>query len=203
LELREALSMARDHLSVYQLTIEPGTQFHTLYNSGRLQLPKEEVAADFYQITQDVLGAANMPAYEVSNHAATGQESRHNLTYWRYGEYVGIGPGAHGRIDVDGVRQATRTHRAPEEWMKLVQAHGHGYHAFEPVDNRAAFEERLMMGLRLSEGIAVDDLNPDWLNHTKIDALKKEGLLERSDTHLIPTPAGRLVLTSLNGAIIV
>lgn len=202
MELKGALPMAGDHLSVYQLTIEPGTQFHTLYNSGRLLMPAEELAHDFYQITQDVLGAAGMPAYEVSNHARPGHESRHNLTYWRYGEYVGIGPGAHGRIDVEGKRVATRTHRAPEEWLTRVQRDGHGYHPFEAIDERAAFEERLMMGLRLSEGVAMDSLNRDWLNAPKIAMLKKEGLLAQSDTHLIPTAAGRLVLTSLNGAII-
>jgi len=201
-ELREAVTMAGDHLSVYQLTIEPGTQFHTLYNSGRLILPAEELAADFYTVTQDILGGIGMPAYEVSNHARAGQESRHNLTYWRYGEYVGIGPGAHGRVDLNGARVATRTHRAPEEWLSRVQRDGHGYHPFEVIDDRAMFEERLMMGLRLSEGIALEGLNHNWLNHVKIAALKKEGLLESSATHLIPTPAGRLVLTSLNGAII-
>lgn len=213
-ELHEAMTMAGDHLSVYQLTIEPGTQFHTLYNSGRLQLPTEDIAADFYTITQDVLGAAGMPAYEVSNHARPGQESRHNLTYWRYGEYAGIGPGAHGRIDVNGkrvatrtqtearVRVATRTHRAPEEWLKRVQENGHGYHPFEDIDERAMFEERLMMGLRLREGVALEALNRDWLNAPKIATLMSEGLLEQSATHLIPTPAGRMVLTSLNGAVI-
>lgn len=201
-ELAQAIQMAGDHMSVYQLTIEPGTQFHTLYNSGRLAMPSEELSASFYDITQRLLNAAGMPAYEVSNHAKAGCESRHNLTYWQYGEYAGIGPGAHGRIDLDGQRVATRTHRAPEVWLERVQQQGHGYDAFEPVDERSEFEERLMMGLRLSSGVALADLNSEWLNMRKIKMLQQEGLLQQSDTHLIPTYAGRLVLTSLNGAII-
>jgi len=201
-ELREALTMAGDHMSAYQLTIEPNTQFHTLYHSQRLILPDEDSAADFYQVTQDLLGAAGMPAYEVSNHAKPGQESRHNLTYWRYGEYAGIGPGAHGRIDIDGARHATRTHRAPEEWLNRVERDGHGYHPFEAIDVRAQFEERLMMGLRLNKGVALAGLDMTMLNTQKIAALQKEGLLEKSSTMLVPTDAGRLVLTSLNGAIL-
>jgi len=201
-ELREALTMAGDHMSVYQLTIEPNTQFHTLYHSQRLILPDEDSAADFYQVTQELLGAAGMPAYEVSNHARPGQESRHNLTYWHYGEYAGIGPGAHGRIDIDGVRHATRTHRAPEEWLNRVERDGHGYHPFDAIDARAQFEERLMMGLRLNKGVALAGLDMTMLNTQKIAALQKEGLLENSSTMLVPTDAGRLVLTSLNGAIL-
>lgn len=200
-ELTEAMGMMGDHLSAYQLTIEPGTQFHTLYHSGRLKTPDEESSAIFYDITQNLLNDVGMPAYEVSNHARPGGESRHNLTYWRYGEYAGIGPGAHGRIDVDGARVATRTHRAPEEWLARVQRDGHGYHPFEAIDARSRFEERLMMGLRLSEGALLEGLNPDWLNTGKIATLQREGLLEVSDTRLIPTRAGRLVLTSLNAAL--
>jgi len=201
-ELQEAMEMMGDHLSVYQLTIEPNTQFFTLYQSKRLQVPNEEDSASFYEITQNMLGEAGMPAYEVSNHARPGQESRHNLTYWRYGEYAGIGPGAHGRIQTSAGLVATRTHRAPEEWLNRVDRDGHGYHPFEVIDERARFEERLMMGLRLSEGVALEGLNPAWLNQPKIAMLKAEGLLMPSDARLIPTHAGRLVLTSLNGALL-
>ncbi|MBU6234838.1 MAG: coproporphyrinogen III oxidase [Alphaproteobacteria bacterium] len=216
-ELREAMGMMGDHLSVYQLTIEPNTQFHTLYHSGRLVIPDEDNAAVFYDITQTLLGNAGMPAYEVSNHARAGCESRHNLTYWRYGEYAGIGPGAHGRLFVtpNGVAAtptlrrsgapllvATRTHRAPEEWLKRVAENGNGYHPHEAIDERAAFEEKLMMGLRLSEGVALEGLNPAWLNAKKITALRKEGLLEDTDARLVPTTKGRLVLTSLNAALL-
>lgn len=221
-ELAEAILMAGDHLSVYQLTIEPGTQFHTLHQSGRLAVPDEDTSRSLYEITQMMLSESGLPAYEVSNHARMGQESRHNLTYWRYGEYAGIGPGAHGRLFVtpNGVAApptpphsgapatkpslvATRTHRAPEEWLNRVGRDGHGYHPFEAIDDRTQFEERLMMGLRLNEGVALDGLNPAWLNMDKIKALTDEGLLARSDTHLIPTDAGRLVLTSLSGALLV
>lgn len=212
-ELAEAIAMAGDHLSVYQLTIEPGTQFHTLFHSKRLQIPDEDVATSLYEITQSMLGDARMPAYEVSNHAKAGHESRHNLTYWRYGEYGGIGPGAHGRLVIDGQTKATRTqanhgvlvgtrtHRAPEEWLARVERDGHGYHPFENVDAKAQFEERLMMGLRLSEGVPLAGLN-GALDHKKIAMLKTEGLLAASDTHLIPTYAGRMVLTSLNAALL-
>ena len=201
-ELREALTMTGDHLSAYQLTIEPNTQFFTLYHSGRLKTPHEDDAARFYEITQQLTEAHGMPAYEVSNHAKRGSESRHNLTYWRYGEYAGIGPGAHGRIDLDGARHATRTHRAPEEWLSRVERDGHGYHPFEAIAPDAQFEERLMMGLRVAEGVALEGLDSARLNHKKIAALMQQGLLEQSDTRLIPTHAGRLVLTSLNAALL-
>jgi oxygen-independent coproporphyrinogen-3 oxidase len=201
-ELAEAMGMMGDHLSAYQLTIEPNTQFHTLYHSGRLAIPNEDDAAEFYEITQRMLEGVGMPAYEVSNHAKAGCESRHNLTYWKYGAYAGIGPGAHGRIDINGVRHATRTHRAPEEWLNRVERDGHGYHPFEAIDARAQFEERLMMGLRLAEGIALEGLNTEWLDTSKITALQNEGLLLKSDTRIVPTAAGRLVLTSLNGALL-
>lgn len=201
-ELAEALLMAGDHLSVYQLTIEPGTQFHTLYHSKRLQIPDEDTSTSLYEITQSMMIDAGMPAYEVSNHARPGQESRHNLTYWKYGEYAGIGPGAHGRLVRDGQVYAARTHRAPEEWIKRVEKDGHGYHPFEAIGPRDQFEERLMMGLRLREGVAMESLNPAWLNMERIAALKAEGLLEQDPARLVPTYAGRMVLTSLNGAII-
>ncbi|NBX66605.1 MAG: coproporphyrinogen III oxidase [Proteobacteria bacterium] len=201
-ELKEAIEMMGDHASVYQLTIEPGTQFHTLYHSGRLPVPDEDNAAAFYDITQTLLGQAGLPAYEISNHARAGCESRHNLTYWKYGEYAGIGPGAHGRIELDNQRLATRTHRAPEEWLARVERDGHGYHPFESIDTRAQFEERLMMGLRLAEGVAIEALNADWLNLKKIAVLRDEGLLERDQARLVPTLKGRLVLTALNSALL-
>jgi putative oxygen-independent coproporphyrinogen III oxidase len=214
-ELREALPMMGDHASLYQLTIEPNTQFHTLYYSGRLVIPDEDKAAEFYEITQNMLGEVGMPAYEVSNHARAGRESRHNLTYWKYNEYAGIGPGSHGRVAPNEVAAtptlphlgtphlvATRTHRAPEEWLKRVTETGHGDHPFEVIDVRTQFEEKLMMGLRLAEGISLEGLNRDWLNIPKIKALQSEGLLEKSETLLVPTQRGRLVLTSLNGAIL-
>lgn len=201
-ELKDAMGMMGDHLSAYQLTIEPGTQFHTLYHSGRLAIPDEDSAAAFYDVTQTLMEGAGMPAYEVSNHARLGCESRHNLTYWKYGEYAGIGPGAHGRVEINGVRHATRTHRAPEEWLARVERDGHGYHPHEAVDARAATEEKLMMGLRLRDGIALADVDAGIINLQKATALRKEGLLENDETRLVPTLRGRLVLTALNSALL-
>lgn len=201
-ELRAALPLAGEHLSLYQLTIEPHTQFHTLYHSGRLVLPEEDDAAAFYEITQEIMDQAGLPAYEVSNHARRGCESRHNLTYWRYGEYAGIGPGAHGRVMPDDAWTATRTHRAPEEWLARVQRDGHGYHPFEVVPGRARFEEKLMMGLRLREGVALAGLDAGGVRLDRVPGLVEAGLLEDSSTHLAPTPKGRLVLTSLNAALL-
>lgn len=125
-ELRRALGFGATHMSLYQLTIEPGTQFATLHQRGDLVTPDEETGAALYELTQSLMGKAGLPAYEISNHAKPGHECRHNLTYWRYCDYVGIGPGAHGRVTLDGVKQATRTHRAPEEWLERVTKHGHG-----------------------------------------------------------------------------
>lgn len=205
-ELQAATALMGDHVSVYQLTIEPHTQFHTLYHSGRLILPPEDDAARFYDITQEILEGAGLPAYEISNHARMGQESRHNLTYWQYGAYAGIGPGAHGRVKFDGAYHATRTHRAPEMWLERVEAHGHGYEPFAAVDARTQFEEAFMMGLRLRDGVALDALSArigfdvrNNLNQARIALYKQEGLLELRADSLVPTRAGRLVLTRLTG----
>ena len=153
-ELRRALQEEPDHLSVYQLTIEPGTAFHGAWRRGELQPPPEELAADLFDATQEILSDAGLPAYEVSNHARPGQACRHNLTYWRYGDYLGIGPGAHGRITRSGVKHATRRHRAPEAWLALVEA-GTGANREEiPLEPELRLAELVMMGLRLTEGIA-------------------------------------------------
>ena len=152
-ELHEALSHAGKHLSLYQLTIEQGTPFHTRHARGEFVVPEQNLAADLYDVTQDIMNAAGLPAYEVSNHAASGEESRHNLVYWRYDDYVGIGPGAHGRVTLDGKKYATRAHRAPEKWLELVCQSGHGLMPQEEVSPESQFQERLMMGLRLSEGV--------------------------------------------------
>ena len=152
-ELDEALAIAREHLSLYQLTIEPGTAFSTLARLGALTLPDEETTAAMFELTQDRLAAAGLPAYEISNHARPGAESRHNLAYWRYQDYVGIGPGAHGRVSRDGGRCATRQYRLPEKWLAAVEATGSGIEETAAVDRETALEEMLMMGLRLVEGI--------------------------------------------------
>jgi oxygen-independent coproporphyrinogen-3 oxidase len=152
-ELDEALALADDHLSLYQLTIEPGTAFATLERLGDLVLPQEEVAAALFETTQERLEARGLPAYEISNHARPGAECRHNLAYWRYQDYVGIGPGAHGRITRDGVRFATRQRRLPERWLAQVERAGTGIEEMVGLDRYSAVEEMLIMGLRMIEGV--------------------------------------------------
>ncbi len=152
-ELRRALGYAGDHLSVYQLTIEPGTAFHQDFRRGALTLPGEAEQAALYEATQALLADAGMAAYEISNHARPGGESRHNLTYWRYGDYVGVGPGAHGRLTVDGAKLATRQRRSPEAWLEDVERAGVGTDTQEPIAPADRGTEMLMMGLRLAEGV--------------------------------------------------
>ncbi|MBP7334661.1 radical SAM family heme chaperone HemW [Niveispirillum sp.] len=198
-ELSRALDHAVGHLSLYQLTIEEGTQFHTLHARGELVLPEEEVQGELYTATQDVLNAAGLPAYEVSNHARPGEESRHNLTYWRYGDYVGIGPGAHGRLTLPGQgKVATRTHRAPEIWLDRTLATGTGAKPFEAVAAADRLTEMLMMGLRLSEGVALDRVTAetgqplaDWIEPSRLDSLIRHGMLERRGDVLAATRDGR------------
>ncbi len=152
-ELREALALAADHLSLYQLTIERGTQFATLHARGALVLPELDDAAAMYRATAEEVGKFGLLPYEISNYAVPGGESRHNLAYWRYGDYAGIGPGAHGRLVLGGERIATRRHRAPEEWATRVERDGHGTTHEDPIDAETAAREALLMGLRLTEGI--------------------------------------------------
>ena len=153
-ELDEALDLAGEHLSLYQLTIEPGTAFATLARRGELALPEEETPSALFEMTQDRLAAAGLPAYEISNHARPGAECRHNLAYWRYQDYVGIGPGAHGRLTRAGANLATRQYRLPEKWLAAVEANGTGIEETTPIDRDTAIEEMLMMGLRLVEGVS-------------------------------------------------
>ncbi len=153
-ELARAVAEGTGHLSVYQLTIEEGTKFATLAARGELALPDEDTQAALYETTQDILSVAGLPAYEISNHAQPGAECRHNLTYWRYGDYVGVGPGAHGRLTIDGRKLATRAHRAPEIWLDRVVAQGHGAHPDVAVSPDERRDELLMMGLRLGEGVS-------------------------------------------------
>jgi putative oxygen-independent coproporphyrinogen III oxidase len=152
-ELDEALALAGEHLSLYQLTIEPGTAFATLARRSEIVLPEEETAVALFELTQDRLFAHGLPAYEISNHARPGAKCRHNLTYWRYQDYVGIGPGAHGRLTRSGTKHATRQHRLPERWLAAVEAAGTGLEEVATIDRETAVEEMLMMGLRLVEGV--------------------------------------------------
>ena len=152
-ELAEAVGLAADHLSVYQLTIEPGTVFHARARRGALEVLGDDAAAALYDTTHEVLDAAGLPAYEISNHAAPGAWSRHNLTYWRSGDYVGVGPGAHGRVAAGRRVVATRQIRSPERWLAAVERRGHGGHESVRLGAGARAREALMMGLRLREGV--------------------------------------------------
>ncbi|MEX1180326.1 MAG: radical SAM family heme chaperone HemW [Cucumibacter sp.] len=152
-ELTEALALASGHLSLYQLTIEHGTRFYDLFRAGKLAIPDPDTAAELYAVTQELCAATGLPAYEISNHARPGQESRHNLLYWRYGEYAGIGPGAHGRLIVDGIRRATATEKLPFQWAGLVGEFGHGLVTDDPLTEDEQADEYLLMGLRLTTGI--------------------------------------------------
>lgn len=204
-ELEEAVQLSVGHLSLYQLTIEEGTPFHTQFVRGDFMIPSEDLGGEFYEITQEVLEAAGLPAYEISNHARPGQESRHNLTYWRYTDYVGIGPGAHGRLTLGHGKVATRGHRAPEVWMERVRASGHGGHEHESVNPEQRWMESLMMGMRLREGVPFARLEKesgksvdDILNPRKLKALAEEGLIALPGDAIIPTSAG---MQRLNGVL--
>ena len=200
-ELTDALSMAVDHLSLYQLTIEDGTAFGDRFAKGGLRgLPDENLSSDMYEMTQDICGEAGFPAYEVSNHAAIGFESRHNLIYWRGGDYLGIGPGAHGRLTLDGTRWATEGPPAPGDWLTRVEAGRAGEHARDVVPGTERALEYLMMGLRLSEGIDLTRyraLAGYDIDINKIKYLEEVGLLNLSSHRLVTTARGRMVLNAV------
>jgi putative oxygen-independent coproporphyrinogen III oxidase len=200
-ELNEAVSYAVDHLSLYQLTIEEGTPFYGLHKAGKLVVPDGDQSAELYEATQQITEGFGMPAYEVSNHAKPGAESRHNLTYWRYGDYAGIGPGAHGRLTTSGSKLATATERKPEAWLDLVEANGHGMVDEEMLDHEAQSDELLLMGLRLREGI--DLVRWRALSGRDLDPAREEfllghGFLERlGNSRIRCTPSGMLILDSV------
>jgi oxygen-independent coproporphyrinogen-3 oxidase len=190
-ELECALAEAGEHLSLYQLTIEQGTPFHLLHASGKLMTPDEDTARALYDVTQTVCADAGLPAYEVSNHSRPGRECRHNLVYWRAHEYAGIGPGAHGRLEIDGSRYATATEKRPEEWLALVEARGHGLITDEALTREEAADEFLLMGLRLAEGVdpaRYAALAGRPLDDYRINILREQGMVEM-------THAGRLRVT--------
>jgi oxygen-independent coproporphyrinogen-3 oxidase len=200
-ELKRAIAEAAEHLSLYQLTIEPDTPFATLHKSGKLLTPDEDTARALYDLTQDICAAAGLPAYEVSNHARPGAECRHNLVYWRAHEYAGIGPGAHGRLDIDGRRHATMTEKRPEAWLIRVESLGHGMVTADLLTTEERADEFLLMGLRLTEGIdperyqalAGRPLDPERIAH-----LKSVGFVEScGDGTLRVTPAGFPVLDAV------
>ena len=191
-ELRAALEFKSPHQSLYQLTIEPGTAFQTRYDRGEFTLPDDDLAADFYTLTDEIMNEVGKPAYEVSNYARTGFESRHNLQYWRYGDYVGIGPGAHGRLTIDGQKTSIRNHRAPEIWLDKVKESRSGAVEWNTLAVKEMFEESVMMGLRLSEGLSAEGLNSNLL-----EKLVKEGYFTAENNHIRPTLKGRLCHAAL------
>jgi oxygen-independent coproporphyrinogen-3 oxidase len=200
-ELDRALPLAGDHLSLYQLTIEPGTAFATAQARGELRLPDEDTAASLYELTQERLTAAGMPAYEVSNHARPGGECRHNLVYWRHQDYVGIGPGAHGRITENGRTVATRQFRAPETWLGIVERQGHATEERIVLSPREAAEERLMMGLRLAEGVALEAVR-EAVDESRVRDLVEAGFLADDADRLRATAAGRQRLNAVIGTLL-
>ncbi len=204
-ELAEALAMAVDHLSLYQLTIEPGTRFGELHDRGRLRIPDDDASADMYLATQEICAAAGMPAYEISNHARPGAESRHNRIYWRYGDYAGVGPGAHGRLsDADGVRVATVALSDPAGWLALVEARGDSLSA-EVVTPAEQATEYLLMALRLAEGADLDRfarLGGAPVAPARLAPLIEDGLLRREGARIAATATGRPVLNALLRALL-
>ena len=204
-ELKQALSFGTDHLSLYQLTIEPETPFALLHRNGKLRIPDDDLAAGLYETTQELTEAAGLPAYEISNHARPGSESRHNLIYWRYGDYAGIGPGAHGRLLLDGKRVATATERLPERWRERVAKRENVFADFTAIDDAEAAREHLLMNLRLAEGIDLAAYERRWRTRPlpeKIAPLVEQGLLRQDGGRLTATPQGRLVLNAVIAALL-
>ena len=191
-ELEGAIARAPEHLSLYQLTIEPDTMFERLRDAGKLVVPDNDTARDLWDVTQELMDKAGMPAYEVSNHARPGAESRHNLTYWRYGEYAGVGPGAHGRLLTAKGRRAQSTEKHPEMWLTVVEGEGHGLVEDDTLTPDEQGDEFLLMGLRLREGIEpkrFEAISGRALSGTRISSLVADGMVEM-------TALGRVRVTS-------
>jgi putative oxygen-independent coproporphyrinogen III oxidase len=200
-ELVEALAYAPNHLSLYQLTIELETAFDQLARAGKLTVPGPDEARALYDLTQEICGAAGLPAYEISNHARTGEECRHNLLYWRYGEYAAIGPGAHGRYWTPDGRIAAANEKSPEEWRALTERDGHGAVSIERLSPENESDEFLLMGLRLREGIdpkRFETLRGRPLDEARVEALISEGLVARlPGAGIAVTPEGFPVLDAV------
>ncbi len=203
-ELDRALEEGAGHLSLYQLTIEENTVFHGAWRRGELQVPEEDQAGNLYDLTQVAMEARGLPAYEISNHARPGQESRHNLTYWRYGDYLGVGPGAHGRLTLErddcrtGLKIATRQHRAPEAWLEAVERDGHASRGEQEIGPDQRLEEMVMMGLRLREGISraaflreTGKEAEQVLNGERLRSLSEAGFVTLTDRGLTASHEGR------------
>jgi len=203
-ELKEALTYAGDHLSLYQLTIEQGTAFYTKFNRGDFTLPDDEKGAELYELTDQIMTDAGRPRYETSNYARPGGESRHNLIYWHCEDYIGIGPGAHGRITTPEGRVATRGIKAPALWIEAVQGHGHGCQEEEVLTSDDNIQEFFMMGLRLTTGVDETVFQArfnknfeDVLNVRGLSLLQQEGFLMREGSSLKAAPKGHLCLNQV------
>ncbi|MBL4905884.1 MAG: coproporphyrinogen III oxidase [Sneathiella sp.] len=204
-DLSTALTLAGDHLSLYQLTIEPNTGFAGALKRKEFDLLKDDQAEAMFDLTQQVCGEAGLPAYEISNHARKGFECRHNLTYWRYGHYLGIGPGAHGRVDILGSRHAFEQIKRPERWLERVQVQGHGTELSYPLENANDLaEELLLMGLRLTEGVWFENFENtvgqsffDCVSEARVQRLAQAGFLASDAFHIWATEKGRFVLNSV------
>jgi putative oxygen-independent coproporphyrinogen III oxidase len=200
-ELRQALKLAPEHLSLYQLTIEPDTRFEQLYMKGVLEIPDPDLARAFYDVTMELTARAGLPAYEISNHARPGADCRHNLIYWRYGDYAGVGPGAHARLSVQGKRLALVTEKHPETWLARVEAEGHAGTDMEWLESEEQGDEMLLMGLRLREGIdprryALITGRP--LNPHRVNMLEEQNFLERlGNGRIRATHEGWMLLDAL------
>ncbi len=199
-ELERAIAFGTDHMSLYQLTIEPGTRFETMVRTGDFAPADNDDAATLYELTQELTGAAGIPAYEISNHAKRGSESRHNLSYWRYDDYIGIGPGAHGRR----LNCATQRHKKPENFLSAVDRNAHGISSEEALDSRTRATESLLMGLRLAEGVSLQRLSartgiaPDaLLDIDAVERIAKLGLIARIGDHFTVTPKGMPLLDAI------
>ena len=204
-ELKLALAHAVDHLSLYQLTIEDGTAFAKLYEKGSFKLPDEDAAVDLYKLTGEICSAHGLSAYEVSNYAKAEQECRHNLVYWRYGDYVGVGPGAHGRLTTDKGRIATAALKAPGAWLASVEAKDHGLETREFVSATEQGDEMMLMGLRLSEGVSLSRFERFAgapIEATRLSGLIGQGLLTRDGDMITATADGRLVLNGVLGRLL-
>ena len=199
-ELRAALAHAADHLSLYQLTIEPDTAFAKLYEKGAFRLPDDEDAAELYALTSEICGEKGLSAYEVSNYAAPGAASRHNLVYWRYGDYAGVGPGAHGRIGQGNKRLATRARKMPGDWIDAVERDGHGLEAAEEISASEQGDEMVLMGLRLQEGVSLARharLAGSEIASARLAALIADNLIVRDGDIIRASADGRMVLDAV------
>ncbi|MEO8722317.1 MAG: radical SAM family heme chaperone HemW [Sphingobium sp.] len=204
-ELARAIGFGTDHLSLYQLTIEPGTRFETMARKGDFTPMDGDTAASLYELTQEMTQAAAVPAYEISNHARSGQASRHNLTYWRYGDYVGIGPGAHGRRDAT----ATIRHKKPENWIAAVARNGHGCQSETPLGSQERASEALLMGLRLAEGVDLTRIvamsgvaQAQLLDGAALARMARLKMLTETGHHVAVTPKGMLLLDAILAEIV-